>query len=379
MGREPKGKQRGAEKTAAREAGFRLKCIEAQELFYNIGEEKLNPEAARKLRAHEASCPDCCTAFRAWREVRSALREARVSPPPAFAAGVVARITEQGCRNSAASREARRAGWLRWDWAKGLAAAAVILALLTGSVSFAVKYWPAKAGNYIAERKENAVGKNASAPGKPAPRADETRGDTENPGTREQNPDSPGTATEESGSPQHPDAPRQMPAVKEPNKNPVVAANNPGKTEERKVFLNKTRIIKTTMLKVAVADLDSARDRSREIARSTGAEVSSELSAQSNGHRSIILRFTLAPERAERFLADLAALGEVSARDATTQDVTASFARALEEYQALKAQQAAAPESERARLESQINFLEQQLQNWDQEAGRQVVILWLEQ
>lgn len=371
MGREPE-KKRGTEKTAE-EAGFGLKCIEAQQLFYDIGEEKLNPEAARNLRAHEASCPDCYTAFRAWREVRSALREAKVSPPPAFAAGVVARITEQGCRNFAAGREKRRAGWLRWDWAKGLAAAAVILALLTGSVSFAVKYWPAKAGNYIAERKENA------APEKPVPKVDEIRSDTENPGTQEQNPIPSGTTTEASGGPKRPDAPRQMPAVKEPDKNPVVAANNPGKTEEKKVFLNKTRIIKTTMLKVAVAELESARDRSREIARSAGAEVSSELSAQSNGRRSIILRFTIAPERAERFLADLAALGEVSARDATTQDVTASFARALEEYQALKAQQAAAPESERARLESQINFLEQQLQNWDQEAGRQVVILWLEE
>ncbi|MDH7576596.1 MAG: hypothetical protein QHH75_01995 [Bacillota bacterium] len=386
MGREIKRRKAKKGTPADREKGAGIKCSEARELFYNTGEEKLDPETAHILYVHETSCPDCHEAFTAWREIRSALRKAKVSPPPAFAAGVIARITQSGLEGPAQGEESgagaarRKAKGFRWNWpnwSKGVAAAAVILALLTGSASFAGKYWPGKAGSYIAEREGKQGGEREREIKKlPGQRENETGVVVPvEPGTEGPTPDlnPPGSTPEEE---EQPELSGQTPPVKEPDKPAVVATNKP---PDVRTFLSKPRTIKTTMLKVAVADLERARSGSLEIARSTGAKASPEVSAQNNGRKNIIIRFTLAPEKSGEFLDRLASLGEVILKDTTNQDVTASFTRTLEEYQTLKAQRAAAPESERPRLDGQINFLEQQLQSWDEEAEKQVVILWLEQ
>ncbi len=388
MGREMQGKREkkhpGQVFNEIKEKGSEqhrgIECPGAQELFYNIGEEKLNPDESRALDAHEASCPDCRAEFAAWREIRGALREAgkQVSPPPEFAAGVMARIKEERAAGAAAHKTGFRFLWSR---VKGLTAAAVILALLTGSASFAARYWPRETGNYVADsggnQEVNNPGEIKEAPG---------RGQVEtNPGLNGLNPanqgqgpeaEAPAATREKEENPESTGAAGQVPQVEDPEQKRAVIANKP---EETRVFLNMPRAIKTTMLKIAAADLERARSSSLEIARSAGAEVSSEVSAQNNGRKNIIIRFTLPPERAGAFLARLAALGNVILRDTTSQDITARFARTLEEYQALKAQRATAPESEKIRLDGQINFLAQQLQSWDQETGKQVIILWLEE
>ncbi len=110
-----------------------ISCKRAREHFYGFAACELSSEDRRDLSHHEASCPACGPEFKEWRSLRSALQGSGKNAAVDFKAGVMARIRETG--QQPAPRRSVVWGMVRQHgWARSLAAAAVILIMLTGAV-----------------------------------------------------------------------------------------------------------------------------------------------------------------------------------------------------------------------------------------------------
>ncbi len=355
----------------------RIDCDTARELFFDVSEKTLNKADADALRAHEASCEECRRRFEEWGPLRSALRNPglKVAPPPGFTAGVMARIAEAPPEARAATKAAvgsRLLGYFKNSvWAKGIAAAAVILALLTGSVSLATRLPGLQIARNTPVDHRTIQGQKNPGNTATAPKPPVQEGGQQEVSTAPVKP-APTPTTGDAG---------KEPVAGTPGTTGRVATGNPGGNNgnDQKVFLNKTRFITTSMLKVQVGNLEQARSAALNLARSEDARLQSEYTTQNQGRQNIILRLTVPNEQSQPFVKRLAELGTVAAQEVSRKDITASFASTLKEYQSLKAEQAAAPDDEKKRLDGQIAFLEKQLQSWDEESNKQVVILILEE
>ena len=109
-----------------------ISCNRAQEHFYDFADCELSSEDTLSLSHHEESCPACGPEFKEWRRLQSALQSSGKNATTDFKAGVMGRIRET--RQEPATRrfvvwEHGPAAWL----GQGLAAAAVILIMLTGA------------------------------------------------------------------------------------------------------------------------------------------------------------------------------------------------------------------------------------------------------
>ncbi|MGB9805107.1 hypothetical protein, partial [Desulfofundulus sp.] len=155
--------------------------------------------------------------------------------------------------------------------------------------------------------------------------------------------------------------------------------NTSGGATEPRVFLNQTRIIKSTLLKVQVADLQAAE---KVLIAAAGGNSYQSLGRQRvDGHTVEILHFVLPVEQAGPFINAAFRLGSlIEPPQQHSEDITEKFASALDSYQALIARRSQATDSaEVYALDQQIRLLEQQLADWDREAGRQVVVVWLQE
>ncbi|MGB9793114.1 MAG: zf-HC2 domain-containing protein [Thermacetogeniaceae bacterium] len=361
--------------------GVAIGCEEAEGLFFQRFDEGISASEEDALRAHAASCEECRRSFSEWEALRSALRspELKVKPPAGFAAQVMARIAEEApeeaTRKPAASfllMSRLRAGIQR----RGLAAAAVVIAILTGSLSLASRLpnlrtaenTPGYTIKRVVQEERDAERKVAdirqTAPG----------GSTKAQPEKLSSPSSSRPAVQEE--------PAGKPSAASPGTAADAAKVSSGSSAgSEKVFLNKPRAITTTILKLRVSSLEDARSSALSIARSEGASLQSEFTAQNNGHRDVILRLTAPEEKAQSLISRLTSVGSLmSPPQVSREDITASFASTVKEYQALQAQLAtASDDEERERLKSQIFFLESQLQRWDEESGKQVIIVLLEE
>lgn len=144
-----------------------------------------------------------------------------------------------------------------------------------------------------------------------------------------------------------------------------------GSGAELKAFLACTRHVRTTMVKLAVADLEAARAAVASAAIEARAlEVREAWSYQDE---QVILRVVLPTAGAERFMDEVSGLGAVTGRRTETADVTNEFNRRLAEYRELAAK--SDPQS-RALAEAAEKILEA-LDAESLEAGREVVNVWL--
>lgn len=341
-----------------------ISCDQAWGLFYDFADGELSSEDERLLSLHETSCPNCGAEFREWRRLRSALRDSRVTPATDFKARVMARIQEI----QAVPESTRTVRWSKiWQqgWTKGVAAAAVVLALMAGAAKLPVT------GSFIAllDQKTHIV---VPVPG-PGPTL------VQNPGP---SPISPNGTPTNNESPVKPDNSDSVNPVKPPipsvtpGDKPMIANNDTG---ERVFLANQKRVITTTQLKMTVDNIDRARSSALTVAQDLKAGLSLESPTQNKGHPTLFLRFIVDPGNAGAFLDQLEKLGNVVTKKIENEDVTDQFASKLEAYRALKAQQTTAPEADKQQYASQISGLELELQNWDNTFGKQVVLLWLEQ
>ena len=352
-----------------------ISCKRAREHFYGFAACELSSEDRRNLSHHEASCPACGPEFKEWRSLRSALQGSGKNAAVDFKAGVMARIRETG--QQPAPRRSVVWGMVRQHgWARSLAAAAVILIMLTGAVKL-----PAVEGVIAQLTRQAYIAFNPLPATNPAQPVTPQPGATSPSSTvSPTNTNTPGTSTSDNS------VPKTLPV--QPQAQPKTGGNN-GVQIARKgqgsqgsggfTVSNKPMVISTTTLKVAVDDLAQARSAALDIAGNCGAGLTSEQSAQDGQSNLLFLHFTVDPSTASAFLDRLSSLGSVVSEDETNQDVTGNYNRTLDAYNALLAQQAAADDSEQDQYTSQINFLESELQNWSDASGKQVVLLWLMQ
>ncbi len=337
-------------------------CRAAQELFFEAPGD-LTPEERLLLAAHEAACPACRAEFARWQLVKSVLREMQgmLSAPPGFAAAVSARIAALG--------EPKRALRFPATWKQGLAAAGIAFALLAGSLGALEKLHEPEPGTRIARHEPAAPRSREAEPRKgteaPAPGAI-----PETPAPKDEAAATPGSPEEKPRAP----TPGSQQAAETPAPEPGGTAV-PGGGEVS--LLSKELTLTTTVLKIEVADSAEARRIALAAAAAAGATLTSEATAHEGATTNVILRFSVPAERAGAFTARLAALGSVRKQETSTQDLTANYRRTFEEYQALQAQLAAAPEAERPRLEAELDFLARQLASYEKEAGKHVVVAWL--
>jgi hypothetical protein len=149
-------------------------------------------------------------------------------------------------------------------------------------------------------------------------------------------------------------------------------------SKEQYAFDNKPSVIvTTTTIKILVGNLDQASSNALNIAGSLGADPTSAQSAQDSSSNVLLLHFTVDPGQANAFLNSLSSLGSVVSEDKETRDVTGDYSRMLAAYQALLAQQSVATGIDSDQYASQIALLKNELQNWQEAPEKQLVMLWL--
>jgi hypothetical protein len=339
-----------------------INCNQAQELFYGFTACELSSEDMRLLSRHEASCPACGPEFQEWRRLRQALQSSGIAPTTDFKAGVMGRI--RSTRKAPAAQRSR-SGVAIWQhgWARGVAAAAVVLIMLTGVAKLpTVENLVAHSGKpaTVALEQNPTGGQEQVQPTAPA-------SPVQKPPKQTASNNTPSTNSAPSVQPVQP-KPQETPGG---NKEPQIPSGGPF------IVSSEPMVITTTTIQIAVNNLDQAQSAALSIADAWGATLSSEQSAQDSGHSMLFLHFTVDPEKANAFLSRLDSLGSVVSEDTVNKDVTGDYSSALEKYQALEAQQSAAADSDNDQYTSQITMLESELQNWHDASGKQIVVLWM--
>ncbi|MDD3653228.1 MAG: hypothetical protein PHO01_03420 [Desulfotomaculaceae bacterium] len=144
------------------------------------------------------------------------------------------------------------------------------------------------------------------------------------------------------------------------------------------VLLSKRMQVTSTILKLAVDDLTDARARAVSIAAS--ADASTQVFPEQNGNKKIVvLRLTADLDRAEDLLAGLARLGEKIEMQDESRDITSFYNNTELQYNDLLSKiNTSTNTEERRQMEAQATSYKQQLENMNMEAGKRVIMLWLE-
>ncbi|MDZ4043953.1 MAG: zf-HC2 domain-containing protein [Eubacteriales bacterium] len=347
-----------------------MKCREAQDLFSPYLDEELTAVENRALKAHLNACVTCREEIEVLRSIAEALRAQvyAVKAPAGFASAVRSQIAGEQRREVAS--------WFG-GWRRGVAAAVASIMILGGSLGYgATQLWNRGAPVLIGQEDpdttivevRNPVENPVTPAGQPTPGTPVVPSETDTPTDSDPVVSEPVTPVEDPGTVDS-DVPRTKPSAS----NTIMIAS----VYEEKVFLSKQRAISSTMLKVSVEDVKAARDKAFNLGATYGASF---LPAEriSNGQVEI-LRLTVGREQAEILTTKLGALGQVMARDTETKDITSQFDRTREQYQSLLAKRATvADANELAELDATLRSLERQLTEWDYEAERHVIILWLQ-
>lgn len=145
------------------------------------------------------------------------------------------------------------------------------------------------------------------------------------------------------------------------------------------MFLNREQVIKTTVLKVQVADSAAALSQAQNIATAAGASTQSLGQQVTEDGLCSTLKITVAKSAAAGLLHNLKELGHVTSQEVDKKDITSQFAQDLDKYQALVAErETAQDDNHKAQLEQQIKKLEDELNSLQASAQKETIILWLE-
>jgi hypothetical protein len=346
-----------------------MKCREAQDLFSPYLDGELNAVENRALDAHVEVCVTCREEIETLRTIAEALRAqvGVVKAPEGFASAVRSQIAGEQRREVAS--------WFS-GWRRGVAAAVASFMILGGSLGYGATQFLNRGGPVLIGQEDpdttivevrNPAEDPVTPAGQPTPGTPVVPSNSGAPVDSTPEPD-PVTPVEEPGT-----VDGVVPATKPSISNPIMIAS----VYEERVFLSKQRSISSTMLKVSVEDVKTARDKAFNLGATYGASF---LPAEriSNGQVEI-LRLTVGREQAEVLTTKLGALGQVMAQDTETKDITSQFDRTREQYQSLLAKRTSIGNAnELTELDATLQSLERQLTEWDRESERYVIILWLQ-
>lgn len=312
---------------------------------------ELTRSEAEAVRVHLSACADCSREYEAMLRMSAACQQSRAAiiPAPAgFKDTVMLRISNE----AKPAAEIKSAPWFRRSWKQAVAGIAAGLLLIAGTLSI-------NSGSIvqIAENPPSVTQTDNNSPVVDNP--------VNNDGTNS-NSDPSATQTPVTGQ-TNPDDPN------------VSADPNPGTTPAPLVFLNKNRFFTTTLLQIKVSDSRTVLQQVMSMAEAAKAQTQN-LGQQVNESGSYTLIKIIVPKSAaDELISGLCGLGTVTGKEVTNNDITTQFADKLSQYQTLVTQRAVSQDAaQTAVLDQRIKTLETELNDWDQKAEQETVVLWLE-
>ncbi len=356
-----------------------MKCQAVQKLFSPYLDGELTPAEKNRLEQHIGRCPQCRRELSRWRELSRALQDLAipVKPPPELAETVISQVAAQKQVQPQAPK------MRRW-----VAAAAAIVILAAGTITYASQglwpHMPLLAGNLSGQQTEI-----NRPPTKADPASKGEKPGSDKPGiTNEQNPA--GDKQPEQTEPQETVPENNMPDP-EPNigennlpsepeqqtKPPVQVANT--ETYPAQTFLNNNHQTSSTLLKLAVGDLASAKATVIDLAANNGASLQVIAEQSSGPEKRFIYQITVDNQQAKPLLTSLYKVGTINSENVNTQDLSQKFATTLGQYQNKVAQANNTDDpKEKTKFSQEAKVLEQQLLTWERESKQQTIVLWLE-
>lgn len=357
-----------------------MECRKALTLMspYLDGALPKNEETA--LMAHVAACETCARELALQQRLSTALQElgrAEVQAPPELCGLVMGRL-----------RSERRAvlAWIPATWRKTVAAAATLLLVAGGSAGVINGIKMASNGNNVAlnpPAQETSIDVDGlttvarDGDGIPAqedpttPSGSSTPGDLPGENSAEdvsKNEGTPSAASEVTGA----NTAEVAPGVR------ATAIAGPSMQAEPRALLNGGLKVTSTMLKVSVGNLTEARAKAVALAAGAGAKTQ-VFPEQAGDKKIVVVRVTASSDSAPQLIAGLTGLGTLVDRQDESRDITSVYNETVVQYRDIQARiNSAGDAAERQLLESQAASYNQQLDAWEAEAGKRVIMLWLE-
>ncbi|MDF9409870.1 MULTISPECIES: zf-HC2 domain-containing protein [Pelotomaculum] len=357
-----------------------MDCREALLMIPSRLDGALTKEEEDALARHVAGCQACAGELALQERLSGALRalgREEIPAPPALRELVMAKIR--------AERHRTALTWLPAAWRKQAAAAAVVLLIAGSSAGITIGLKNNDAGKTIglAPKQPAAdVGNGGDVSAPPA------GGGYLQPGDPGQLPEGAGTAAEPRGDGasesvpgyDNPGNPVNEPAAPKTSAEtaasaaPVTAAGG----HETRALLSSSVKVARSQLKMSVNDLNEARIKAVSLA--AGAGAATQVFPEQDGDKKIVLiRITSSSECAADLLSGLNGLGTVFDRHDESQDITSLYNEKLVQLNDLQSRIGSVQSgAEQQQMEAQIASYKQQFDIWEEEAGKHVIMLWLE-
>ncbi len=320
------------------------------------------------LAAHLAGCEACAREMSLQNRISLALKKIgsdEIQAPAGLCEMVMSNIQTE--RRTFISR-------LPLTWRKSVAAAAALLLLAGGSLSLTFKF--------VDGAKMLVWG--------PAPQTMVEPGGTSDPDSKDTSPavGAAGTQPGQTTAPGDPLTTKDQPAD---NSLPVTPENTivppevtDGLTSAEQpsgggtALLSTNMVITSTVLKYDVDDLYTAKIRAVALAAGAGA-VTQAFPEQDGDKKIVVLRLTIDSVHAPGLISDFTCLGMLKDRNDESRNVTSLYNETFVKYNDLQARIINTTDAEeKQQLETQAAAYAQQLDTWKAEAGKRVIMLWLE-
>ncbi|MGI5922225.1 MAG: zf-HC2 domain-containing protein [Syntrophomonadaceae bacterium] len=337
-----------------------MDCREIKQNLSSYLDGQLSSEETLMIQTHLSNCAACRREYNQLVALVNALKKVGtevIPAPDGFKASVMQQIIDS---RSFSRLEQVRNVITRWKPAVAATAAALLITL--GGLG--VRFMPAfqTAHNNRADQPQVIV----------ADKGDSINNDK--------------TSSNNNLSPSHAAAPSQPQKVENSNTPDPAITTTPGVNQvpdqpmhSSPIFLNKERVVKTTMLKLKVVDPAAALEQATQIAGTSGASTQN-LGQQVNENGTFwVLKITGTKAAAPNLLASLSSLGTVSGQDVDKVDITSQYAQNLSKYQALTAERDRVQDAaQKAQIDGQITKLEGELKSLEASAEKETIILWLQ-
>ncbi len=331
-----------------------MDCRKFEQLISPFLDGELGPVEAGAVRSHLSVCAACQQEYEDLLHLSVSLKQMGdilMPAPIGFKDTLMQRISEEKVITPV-----KTSRWFNRSWRQAAAGAAAALLLIFGAASLNISpVFQLAEKNPIIESQPG-----VSSPGVVTP-------------TNNGSPAQPGVVT--------PGQPEGITPEVTKDGTTQLAASDPVANSLRSapVFLNKERAIITTMLKVDVNGSNSALEKALALADNAHAKTQNLGQSVNENGSYTALKITVAKSSASNLISELSSLGTVSSKEVDKNDISARYTETLSQYQTLVTQRATLQDaSQKAQLDQRIETLENQLQDWEQKAEQETIVLWLE-
>jgi hypothetical protein len=352
---------------------MQLDCQKIKELFSPYLDGELDAHDGDRLREHLANCPECRLELEAWRNISVNLRDlssATFTAPPGFTAQVMNRVqTEQREKPFYQTRRSFKV-------AAGIAAALVLAV---------AAYFITPEQTQMAHVNPPITDENTVEPtwSDPIPEdstdnLDSAALDVEDTPPVDANPvinannanNSPSTATTV-------DEPGE--SIAPPVNNQPSAELTPPPENTATAYVLTSNTVVSSLLVIKADAVDVAEDKAREAASKLNASFVS-IGKENNGETArSSYKITISSAQADKLITQFSALGEVVSYQSEEHDLSDKYTESRAHWLSLQNQRRETTDSDGLKqLDAQIKVLDDQLKEWNQQAQKQTIVLWLQ-